>query len=162
MRDVERGDILKSSDVSVERRPRSEISGEAASRDRALGMQMRRAIRAGQPLKTADLAKPDLVQRDQTVTLIFESAGLYLTVRGKALENGTEGDVVTVLNLQSKRTVSGVVTGRGQVTVSVPTPRLPASSDITSSIGSTEVASPVSVAVNNNSYVTQQAAPKAE
>jgi flagellar basal body P-ring formation protein FlgA len=125
-------------------------------------MQARKQLRAGQALKVADLAKPDLVQRDGNVTLIYETTGLYLTIRGKALENGTEGDVVTVLNLQSKRTVSGVVTGRGQVTVSVPTPRLPASSDITSSIGSTEVASPVSVAVNNNSYVTQQAAPKAE
>ena len=43
--------------------------------------------------------------RDQSVTLIYQSAGLYLTVRGKAMENGTEGDVVNVLNLQSKRTV---------------------------------------------------------
>ena len=51
--------------------------------------------------------------RDQNVTLIYESSGLYLTIRGKALEGGTEGDAVTVLNLQSKRTVSGVVIGRG-------------------------------------------------
>jgi flagella basal body P-ring formation protein FlgA len=150
MRDVERGDILKSSDVSVERRPRSEISGEAASRDRALGMQMRRAIRAGQPLKTADLAKPDLVQRDQTVTLIFESAGLYLTVRGKALENGTEGDVVNVLNLQSKRTVSGTVIGRGQVAIQVATPR-PGATDNTASIAPEETPAAVSLAAQNAS-----------
>jgi flagellar basal body P-ring formation protein FlgA len=150
MRDVERGDILRSSDVSVERRPRSEISGEAASRDRALGMQMRRAIRAGQPLKTADLAKPDLVQRDQTVTLIFESAGLYLTVRGKALENGTEGDVVNVLNLQSKRTVAGTVIGRGQVAIQVATPRPPAT-DSTASIAPAETPAAVSVAAQNAS-----------
>jgi flagella basal body P-ring formation protein FlgA len=150
MRDVERGDILKSSDVSVERRPRSEISGEAASRDRALGMQMRRAIRAGQPLKTADLAKPDLVQRDQTVTLIFESAGLYLTVRGKALENGTEGDVVNVLNLQSKRTVSGTVIGRGQVAIQVATPR-PGATDNTTSIAPEETPAAVSLAAQNAS-----------
>ena len=66
------------------------------------------------------------MQRDQNVTLIYESAGLYLTIRGKALDGGTEGDVVSVLNLQSKRTVSGVVIGRGQVAISVATPRLPA------------------------------------
>src|SRR5437016_1386118 len=51
MRDVERGDILKSSDVAVERRPKAEITGEAAGRDRAVGMQVRRGIRSGQPLK---------------------------------------------------------------------------------------------------------------
>jgi flagella basal body P-ring formation protein FlgA len=150
MRDVERGDILKSSDVSVERRPRSEISGEAASRDRALGMQMRRAVRTGQPLKTADLAKPDLVQRDQTVTLIFQSAGLYLTIRGKALDNGTEGDVVNVLNLQSKRTVAGTVIGRGQVAIQVATPRPPAT-DNTASTAPEETPAAVSVAAQNAS-----------
>jgi flagella basal body P-ring formation protein FlgA len=146
MRDVERGDILRSSDVSVERRPKAEIVGEAASRDRALGMQMRRSIRSGQPLKVADLAKPDLVQRDQVVTLIFQTAGLYLTMRGKALDNGTEGDVVNVLNLQSKRTVSGTVIGRGQVAIEVAAPRLPAP-DQTASIAPEQA--PVSVAAQN-------------
>ena len=82
-------------------------------RGQVVGMQMRRQLRAGQALRVADLAKPDLVQRDDNVTLIYESAGLYLTIRGKALDSGTEGDIVSVLNLQSKRTISGVVIGRG-------------------------------------------------
>ena len=122
-RNVERTDILKSSDLIIERRPKAEIGGEAAARDRALGMQVRRSMRAGQALKAVDLVKPDLVQRDQGVTLIVQAAGLYLTTRGKALDNGTEGDVVSVLNLQSKRTVTGVVTGRGQVTIQIATPQ---------------------------------------
>jgi flagella basal body P-ring formation protein FlgA len=121
-RNVDRADLLKASDVTVERRPKAEIGGEAATRDRAVGMQMRRSLRAGSPLKVADLVKPDLVQRDQGVTLIYQTAGIYLTTRGKALDNGTEGDVVNVLNLQSKRTVTGVVTGRGQVTIQIATP----------------------------------------
>jgi flagella basal body P-ring formation protein FlgA len=116
-------------------------------------MQMRKQLRAGQAIKTADLVKPDLVQRDDNVTLIFESAGLYLTVRGKAMEAGTEGDVVNVLNLQSKRTVSGVVIGRDQVAISVATPRLPPATD-----ASAEPAEPVSVATSNHAQVS----PKAE
>jgi flagella basal body P-ring formation protein FlgA len=75
-------------------------------------------MRAGQALHGADLTRPDLVQRDEAVTLIYQTAGIYLTVRGQATEAGTEGDIVTVLNLQSKHTVSGVVVGRGQVSVS--------------------------------------------
>src|SRR6202035_3025352 len=134
-------------DVVVERRPKAEVGADAATRDRAVGMQARRQLRAGQTLKTADLAKPDLVTRDQTVTLVYESTGLYLTIRGKALEGGTEGDVVSVLNLQSKRTVSGVVIGRGQVAISVATPRLPPATDISES---TDPAAPVSVATSNS------------
>src|SRR5260221_415066 len=125
--------------------------GDAATRDRAVGMQARRQLRAGQAVKVADLAKPDLVQRDQNVTLIYESPGLYLTVRGKAIEGGTEGDVVNVMNLQSKRTVSGVVTGRGLVSVAVATPRLPAAAETSSLIEPNETAAPVSVAAGNNS-----------
>ena len=101
--------------MTIERRPKAELGNDAASRDRVVGMQARRQLRAGQAIKGADLAKPDLVQRDQSVTLIYETPAIYLTIRGKALDGGTEGDVVSVMNLQSKRTVSGIVVGRGQV-----------------------------------------------
>jgi flagella basal body P-ring formation protein FlgA len=90
--------------------------------------------------------------------LIYEATGLFLTIRGKALEGGTEGDVVSVMNLQSKRTVSGVVTGRGQVSIS--TPRLlPAASDTTSSLAPA-ASSPAPVAVATNA--TSPVSPKAE
>ena len=155
-RNVERNEILKSSDVMTERRPKAEIGNDPAGRGQVVGMQMRRQLRAGQPLRTSDLAKPDLVQRDDNVTLIYQSAGLYLTIRGKALDNGAEGDVVSALNLQSKRTISGVVIGRGQVAITVATPRLPAAAD-PSTVGSADTTS-ISVAASNGTPV----APKAE
>ncbi len=153
-RSVDRGEVLKSGDVITERRPKAEVGGDVATRNQAVGMQMRRQFRSGQALKVADLAKPDLVQRDDNVTLIYELTGLYLTMRGKALENGTEGDTVNVLNILSKRTVSGTVIGRGQVAITVATPRLSAATDTTSSIGATETAAPVSVATRNNAQTT--------
>jgi flagellar basal body P-ring formation protein FlgA len=149
-RGFERNEILKSSDVLVERRPKAEVGNDAAGRDAAVGMQARRQLRAGQALRTTDLAKPDLVTRDQNVTLIYESSGLYLTIRGKSLEGGTEGDVVNVLNLQSKRTVSGIVVGRGQVSVAIATPRLPAPAEAPTTTGAAEPAAPVSVAANES------------
>jgi flagellar basal body P-ring formation protein FlgA len=158
-RDVQRNEVLKSSDVITERRPKAEVGSDAAVRDAAVGMQMRKQLRAGQALRTADLAKPDLVQRDDNVTLIYESTGLYLTIRGKALDNGAEGDTVSVLNLQSKRTISGVVIGRGQVAISVATPRLPTAIDIpaSSNVGSAQTTA-ASVTASNSSPI----APKAE
>ena len=115
--DIDRAELLKSSDVALERRPKAEVTGEPASRDRAIGMQLRRPMRAGTPIRVADIVKPDLVQRDQNVTIIYQVPGLYLTTRGKAVDNGAEGDTISVLNVQTKRTLTGTVTGRGQVTV---------------------------------------------
>ncbi|MEY9753769.1 flagellar basal body P-ring formation chaperone FlgA [Bradyrhizobium yuanmingense] len=116
-RDIDRAELLKSSDLSLERRPKAEVTGEPASRDRSIGMQLRRAMRAGTPIRAADLVRPDFVVRDQAVTIIYQVPGLYLTTRGKAIESGAEGDTVSVLNLHSKRTLTGIVTGRGQITV---------------------------------------------
>ena len=156
-RNVERSEVLKSADVITERRPKAEVGGDAAVRAQAVGMQMRKQLRAGQVLKAADLGKPDLVQRDDNVTLVYETAGLYLTMRGKAMENGTEGDTVNVLNLQSKRTVYGVIVGRAQVAISIATPRV-AATDSSSTIGAAETAAPLSIADNNHAQVS----PKAE
>ena len=45
------------------------------------------------------------MQRNETVTINYEVPGIMLTVRGKALEAGADGDVISVLNIQSNRTV---------------------------------------------------------
>jgi flagella basal body P-ring formation protein FlgA len=123
-RNIDRTDVLRTGDIVVERRPKAELAGgEPASRVAAIGMQTRRPLRAGQALKMLDLSKPDLVHRDQDVTIIYQTAGVYLTTRGKALDSGSDGDTVSVLNIQSKRTVSGRVSGRGQVSVDIVMPR---------------------------------------
>ncbi|WP_027534780.1 flagellar basal body P-ring formation chaperone FlgA [Bradyrhizobium sp. WSM3983] len=144
-RDIDRSEMLKSSDVTQERRPKAEVTGEPALRERAVGMQLRRPMRAGTPIRVADIAKPEFVSRDQSVTVIYQVPGIYLTTRGKAIESGAEGDTVSVLNLQTKRTLSGVVTGRGQVTVqgasqSAP---MPAAVEQTSSLRRDEAPAPV-------------------
>jgi flagellar basal body P-ring formation protein FlgA len=147
-RNVEHGEVLKASDVIVERLPKGQIGGDPAPRNAAVGMQMRRPLRAGQPLRVADLVKPDLVQRDSNVTLIYQTDGIYLTIRGKSIDSGAEGDTVNVLNLQSNRTIAGVVIGRDQVKVSVATPRILVP-EVASAAGSADTA-PVSIAESSN------------
>jgi flagella basal body P-ring formation protein FlgA len=147
-RNVERNDVLKSSDVVIERRAKADLGGDAAGRNHSIGMQMRHPMRSGQPLRVADLVKPDLVQRDQEVTVIYQSAGLYLTTRGKALDSGAEGDVISVLNPQTKRTLSGTVSARAQVTIQIATPKPVAAEDVTSSIDSDQTDSHLAASGN--------------
>jgi flagella basal body P-ring formation protein FlgA len=169
-RGVERNEVLKASDILVERRPKAEVGNDGAIRDRTVGMQSRRPLRAGQAIRNADLAKPDLVVRDQAVTLVYRATGIQLTIRGKAQESGTEGDVVNVMNLQSKRSVAGVVTGRGEVTVSSPSAsplpgeRAPAQSPATPDPAPSEKISrapspvaPVALAANDRVPVSRKA-----
>ena len=65
-----------------------------------------------------NLTRPEVVQRNESVTIVYEVPGIPLTVRGKALEAGAVGDLVSVLNIQSNRTVQTKVTGPGRVIIS--------------------------------------------
>lgn len=117
-RSIERGTVLRKDDIVTEQRPKSEASADYINMDRIAGMALKRAMRAGQIVRESDVSKPELVRRNESVLLIYQTAGIYLTIRGKAEENGALGDVISVTNLQSKRTIQGVVTGPGEVTVS--------------------------------------------
>ena len=142
-RSVDRNEIIKASDVAVERRPKIEVGNAPAMHDQTIGMQARRPLRAGQALKATDLAKADLVTRDQSVMLIYQVPGIYLTGRGRALESGTEGDTISVTSLQSKRTVQGRVIGPGQVAIVVARPQ------VTAALAANSPPSSISVADNS-------------
>lgn len=117
-RSLERGAILKESDILVERRPRAEAGRDALTdRNQAVGLALRSPTQAGRILRAVELVKPDTVQRNEVVTLIYEVPGVTLTVRGKAMEGGAEGDTISVLNEQSKRTLQGTIIGPGRVAI---------------------------------------------
>src|SRR3954465_801473 len=129
-RPLARGDIVKQNDISVERRPKSEFASEPpASAADLVGRAARSNVRAGQGLRPSDVMKPEIVKKNEMVLLHYEVPGIVLTMRGQALESGTEGDMVNVLNIQSKRTMQGVVTGPGRVTIPGPTGTRVAASD---------------------------------
>jgi flagella basal body P-ring formation protein FlgA len=126
-RAIARGEIIKQGDLVVERRTRSDLGGPLVrTLDHAVGLAARDALQPGRPLRTTDLMKPEMIQRNESVTLVYRVPGITLTVRGKATEGGAEGDVITVTNEQTKRPVQGVVVGSGQVVVSGIAPRLAA------------------------------------
>jgi flagella basal body P-ring formation protein FlgA len=67
------------------------------------------------------------------VTLVYEAPGMVLTIRGKANEGGSAGDVISVLNEQSKRVVQGVIIGPGRVAITTGSPRF-AANNVTGSV----------------------------
>ncbi|MFC7051864.1 flagellar basal body P-ring formation chaperone FlgA [Hansschlegelia quercus] len=119
VRPLARGDIIGASDVRVVRRPRAAAENAVAMAD-AIGMAARRALRQGEPMQADDLIRPQHVTRGSFVTLIYANDGVTLSLKAKALGAGAAGDLVPVQNIQSKRVVTGVVTGPSEVTVTGP------------------------------------------
>ena len=119
-RSLKPGEVVKASDVTMERRPKAELRGDGMAAGQAVGLAAKVTLRSGQALRTDDLIKPQVVQRNESVTIYYEVPGILLTVRGKALEAGAVGDVVGVLNIQSNRPVQATVIAPGRVSIAAP------------------------------------------
>ena len=113
-----RGETVQAADATSERRPKASVPGDALldAGDLA-GRTARRSLAAGAVLRTGDLQRPELVGRGEIVTIVYEIPGMSLTLRGRASEAGAQGDVISVVNPQSKRTLQATVVAQGKVAV---------------------------------------------
>lgn len=124
--DFDRGDALQAKDLVMVRRPAHVVRADSiTSMSELVGMIPRRVLKAGEPIRSADLAKPILVEKNQLVSVVYASKGLSLSMRGRAQSNGAMGETIKVQNPQSKRIVEATVSGPQQVTVVAP-PAAPA------------------------------------
>jgi flagella basal body P-ring formation protein FlgA len=133
-RPLAQGEVLKISDLTPARRPKAEFgAGMVTDADQVVGLAVRRPLLAGHAIRQGDLQKPELVSRNDNVTITYEVPGIVLSMRGQALEGGTQGDLINVLNVQSKKTIRATIVGPGRVSVAATTPRLAANIDTTPS-----------------------------
>ncbi|MDP3410532.1 flagellar basal body P-ring formation chaperone FlgA [Bosea sp. (in: a-proteobacteria)] len=117
-RAIARGETLGKADVLVERRPRDGQANDLIGDPRAaIDKVARRALMAGAPLRAGDVQREEIVAKGDLVTLVYESRGLTITMRGRAGEAGAMGDVVSVTNPQSKRVLHGTVSGPGRISI---------------------------------------------
>lgn len=115
--------VLRSDDVRMARVRTSLLRNEIArSPEQVVGMQLRRPIPAGQPLRLADLVRPPLVQRGATVQLELSTTGISVTGQAVALDDGADGDIIRVQNMTSRAFLFAQVTGRGAVRVTPDAP----------------------------------------
>jgi flagella basal body P-ring formation protein FlgA len=118
LRDVERGDVIGDADFREELRPVS--ATDIANPPQPVlprGMVSKRSIKAGEPIPPADLTVEIQVEKNANVLVRYERAGLTISMRGKALQSGAMGEVISVINPQSKRSIEALVTGKGKVLV---------------------------------------------
>ncbi|WP_429912395.1 flagellar basal body P-ring formation chaperone FlgA [Glycocaulis sp.] len=117
-RPLARGEVIEAGDIEWVRMRSDRIRADAVTSERALvGQEARRALRAGEALRSYDLREPAAITRGETVALVFQSGPLTLTARARALENAALGQTARFVNLQSNRTIEGVVEGPGRVRV---------------------------------------------
>jgi flagellar basal body P-ring formation protein FlgA len=82
-----------------------------------VGKIARHTLLPGLPISTNAVGEPRLIADGQKVRVIFEQDGLIIESYASALQAGGAGDVISIRNLDSGVTISGVVQTDGTVRV---------------------------------------------
>ena len=107
-------EVLGPDDVT---RSAHSVPGAATQAVQVLGLEARVALYPGRPVLLSDLAPAALVERNQTVRLVYRRGGLLIMTEARALGRAALGEEVRVMNLSSRNSLTGTVTNDGTVEV---------------------------------------------
>jgi flagella basal body P-ring formation protein FlgA len=115
------GDIIRDSwlvDRDFVTNPLSSRDGVIDSHQALVGKIARRTLLPGTPIQATAVTEPRLISSGAKVKVIYSEGGMTISTYGSALQNGGAGDIVSIRNLDSGLTISGVVQPDGSVRVS--------------------------------------------
>ena len=114
---VRRGEVLDSRDLFMTEMDITRLRQPCLDPEEVVGKTLRRSGRRGDVLSKRFLTTPDLVKRNQVVTISLQKGGLFLTARGVARKAGQKGETIRVRNIGSNREIFCRVTGPNRVRV---------------------------------------------
>lgn len=111
---IQPGETLFASDLRV---VDAAVNGALQNAQAAIGMEARTVLYAGRPIHARDIGPPAVIERNQIVSLIFSVGGMSIVTEGRALDRASVGEIVRVMNLASRTTISGRANASGVVRV---------------------------------------------
>lgn len=115
---VTRGQLIRAENITMQPVDASRVfASTITSADVLAGQQANRNLAAGQPINKLHVEVAPTVRRNSSVTLRFVRGGVELVSQGQALEDGTVGQAVRVLNPATRTTLTGRVAEDGTVDV---------------------------------------------
>ena len=85
--------------------------------DGLVGKSPRRPLSVGQPIRQADLRDPVVVAKKSLVVIRLTTDRMTLTAQGRALEDGSQGAAIRVMNTKSNTVINATVVRPGLVDV---------------------------------------------
>ncbi|MDR1267022.1 MAG: flagellar basal body P-ring formation chaperone FlgA [Holosporales bacterium] len=106
----QKGERIDAKDIVWRELPNHSVKGAVIRDTQELqGKVARNFLREGVPLRATNIQRPVLVRKNASVTLRVKMRNLLATDKGKALEDGGQGDTIRVVNTKSGKVVEGTV-----------------------------------------------------
>ena len=117
VRTIPAGSVIGPDDVALRRVSNLPAADMVQAIAAAVGKEARRSLYADRPIHGQEIGPITLVERNARVTMRFRNGAMELTTVGRALEAGAMGQLIRVMNLDSRRTIHGRVSGPEAVDV---------------------------------------------
>ncbi len=117
-RNLDPGDTISRQDITWLRMRSDRLARNVVTAaEELVGMSPRRPVSAQQPLRADELREPVVVAKNSLVLVKLETDRMQLTAQGRALEDGTQGAAIRVMNTKSNAVINAVVVDSGTVRV---------------------------------------------
>lgn len=117
-RSLARGTLLQKSDFFLQKQDISRLQqGYFVNATKISGRVLKRSLAHGKILLPSALQPDHLVRRGDAIVIMLQSKGLKVRVQGKALMDGSRGQMIRVQNSRSRRELQAKVIARGIVEV---------------------------------------------
>ena len=115
------GEVIGQRDVAWTSVRQGRLDANAATElAQILGQTPRRPLKAGRPIRMGQIQAPVLVAKGSLVTVTVRRPNMVLTAQGRAKEDGARGELIRIMNLNSKKTIEAVVSGPGRAAIVAP------------------------------------------
>lgn len=115
-RSLNAGDVVQPTDLAWIKTAAAPADAPTDA-DMVIGQAAKRPLKAGDIVLARDTGSAQIIKSGDIVTVTFDADGISLSLEGKAMGSAGVGEVLSVMNTQSKKIVQTVVTGPGQAVV---------------------------------------------
>jgi len=112
---IAKGDLLSESQLILAYQDQTLIRGDYLTDTAPLiGVRSKRELKPGQPIRLTQVC---VVCKGDQVTLSAENSSMQIKTMARALQDGSFGDMIRLVNIRSGRAVQGQVSAVGSVVV---------------------------------------------
>lgn len=119
-RNLGRGHTITKDDLVLSRQNIVPLkNGWFTNKKDVIGQLCKINVDINRPITPYLLAKETLVHRGDRVTIMADKGAIHISMSGKALGRGSQGEVIQVQNLKTKKIIQAEITGTREVRVTI-------------------------------------------
>jgi flagella basal body P-ring formation protein FlgA len=108
-RNINKGELISSKDITIVSEKGKSNKSSISSIEDVIGKRATRRIQADQTLQNGMVMAPPAIEKGAQVMIRAENEKLVITASGKALEEGSVGDQIRVMNIASGKEIIATV-----------------------------------------------------